>query len=106
MISMKQIKAFSFRIAKAFNPHRIILFGSYADGKPTPDSDVDLLIIMPFKCRPEEKSVEIRMKARPEFPADILVRTPENIRKRLAMGDFFIQEIIRKGKVLYETVDV
>jgi predicted nucleotidyltransferase len=41
MISMNQIEDFSIRIAKEFEPHRIILFGSYADGKPTPDSDVD-----------------------------------------------------------------
>ena len=102
MITMNQIEDFSRRIAKEFEPHRIILFGSYADGKPTPDSDVDLLVIMPFEGRPVEKSVEIRMKLLPEFPLDILVRTPENIEHRLSMGDFFMQDILRKGRILYE----
>jgi uncharacterized protein len=99
---MNQIKDFSRRVAKEFRPHRIILFGSYADGKPTPDSDVDLLVIMPFEGRPVEKSVEIRMKLMPHFPPDILVRTPENIEHRLSMGDFFMQDILRKGRILYE----
>lgn len=102
MITTNQIEDFSLRIAKEFKPHRIILFGSYADGKPTPDSDVDLLVIMPFKGRPVEKSVEIRMKLMPEFPLDLLVRTPENVEHRLSMGDFFMQDIIQKGRILYE----
>jgi len=58
---------------------------------------------MPFDGRPAEKSVEIRMKLRPDFPLDLLVRTPENIQHRLSMGDFFMHDIIRKGTVLYET---
>jgi len=102
MISMSQIEDFGISIAREFRPHRIILFGSYADGKPTPDSDVDLLVVMPFEGRPAEKSVEIRMKLMPHFPLDILVRTPENIRHRLSMGDFFMQDILRKGRILYE----
>ncbi len=99
MITMNQIEDFSRRIAKEFEPHRIILF---ADGKPTPDSDVDLLVVMPFEGRPVEKSVEIRMKLMPEFPLDILVRTPENIEHRLSMGDFFMRDILWKGRILYE----
>src|SRR5512137_2918131 len=102
MITMNQIKNFSRRVAKEFRPHRIILFGSYANGKPTPDSDVDLLVVMPFEGRPADKSVEIRMKLMPHFPLDILVRTPENIEHRSSMGDFFMQDILRKGRILYE----
>ncbi len=44
----------------------------------------------------------MRMKLRPSFPLDLLVRTPSKIRERLAMGDDFIKEILEKGKVLYE----
>ncbi len=102
MITMNQIKNFSRRVAKEFKPHRIILFGSYANGKPTPDSDVDLLVVMPFEGRATEKSVEIRMKLMPHFPLDILVRTPENIEHRISMGDFFMQDILRQGRILYE----
>ncbi len=102
MINMSQIEDFSFRIAKEFEPHRIILFGSYANGNPTPDSDVDLLVVMPFKGRATEKSVEIRMKLMPHFPLDLLVRTPENVEHRLSMGDFFMQDILQNGRLLYE----
>lgn len=103
MISMTKIETFSRRIAAEFKPHRIILFGSYAGGKPTPDSDVDLLVIMPFTGRPVEKSVGIRMKLLPDFPLDLLVRTPDNVRQRLTMGDGFMKDILHNGKVLYET---
>jgi predicted nucleotidyltransferase len=103
MISMTRIKHFSQRIAREFKPKRIILFGSHANGRPTPDSDVDMLVVMPFEGRAVEKSVEIRMKLLPDFPLDLLVRTPENIEQRLSMGDFFMHDIIHKGKVLYET---
>ena len=105
MVSMKEIKAFSARIAKEFKPRRIVLFGSYADGAPTDDSDVDLLVVLSHKGRAVEKSVELRMKLRPSFPLDILVRTPEKIRERVAMGDSFMRDILSKGKVLYEADD-
>jgi hypothetical protein len=49
-----------------------------------------------------DKSVEIRMKLRPDFPMDLLVRTPEKVRERIEMGDFFMREILDQGKVLYE----
>jgi predicted nucleotidyltransferase len=101
-VTQKTISAFARRIAKQFNPQKIILFGSYAYGKPTQDSDVDMLVIMSFEGRGAYKSAEIATALRPEFPADILVRTPEQIKQRLEWGDFFIREITEKGKVLYE----
>ena len=103
MVTRRQITAFSRRIAEEFKPERIILFGSYAKGSPTEDSDVDLLVVMPFKGRPVDQSVDIRLKTRPSFPIDLIVRTPKGVRKRIAMGDDFIKDIIEDGKVLYET---
>ncbi len=102
MITMKTIRDFCKRIVAEFGPQRIVLFGSYASGNPTADSDVDLLIIMPFKEKPVFKAVEMRMKLRPPFPVDLIVRTPEKIRERLNLGDFFLQDILNTGKVLYE----
>ncbi len=102
MVSLQQIEEFGRRIGKEFRPQRVILFGSFAQGRPTPDSDVDLLIITEFEGRPVDKSVEIRMKVRPPFPVDLIVRTPEKVRERLAMGDNFMKEILAEGKVLYE----
>jgi len=102
MISQRQITRFGQQLAAMFHPDRIVLFGSYAYGSPRPDSDVDILVVMPLNNSPVEKSVEMRMKLRPGFPLDLLVRTPARIRERLEMGDDFIREILEKGKVLYE----
>jgi len=102
MITMRQIEDVSGRIAAEFEPERILLFGSYAWGAPSPDSDVDLLVILPFEGKAVAKSVEMRLKIKPPFPVDLLVRTPEKIHERLALGDPFIRSILEKGRVLYE----
>jgi len=102
MVTRRQIKAYAAEIAREFRPRRIILFGSYAYGKPTPDSDVDLLVIMPHRGRGVHKAIEIGLKSPAPFPCDLLVRSPTKIRQRLAWGDCFIKEVINKGKVLYE----
>jgi len=103
MATMEQIQEVARRLGEEYSPQRVILFGSYAYGKPTRDSDVDLLIIQSFRGSSVKKSVEIRLKVRPPFSVDLLVRTPEKIQERLEMGDCFIREILRKGKVLYES---
>jgi len=101
MITPSQIRQFSDEIARRFHPERIILFGSYAYGTPTEDSDVDLLVVMSYQGRPVAKAIEVRQAVRAGFPMDLLVYTPEHIQKRIAMEDFFIIEITQKGKVLY-----
>jgi uncharacterized protein len=102
MVAMKEIEQFGRRIGEEFGAERVILFGSYARGNATPDSDVDLLVIGSFEGRSVDKSVAIRMKLRPGFPMDLLVRTPEKVRERIEMGDSFMREILDQGKVLYE----
>jgi predicted nucleotidyltransferase len=102
MITQKQINDFGRRLAREFQPRTVVLFGSYAYGKPSPDSDVDILVVMPLNGNPVDKSVEMRLKLQPRFPLDLLVRTPAKIKERLAMGDDFIKDIFDKGKVLYE----
>lgn len=101
-ITRRTISVFANQIAKRFNPEKIILFGSYAYGKPTEDSDVDILVIMPFKGRNPEKATEIWMATRPKFPIDIMVRKPAELKRRLKLGDFFLREVVERGKVLYE----
>lgn len=106
MVRRSQIKRFSLAIAEKFRPHKIVLFGSYAYGKPTEDSDVDLLVIMDrTRYRGERMSLRIRNAIHAGFPLDILVRTPNFISKHMAWGDGFTQEIITRGKVLYEAPD-
>jgi predicted nucleotidyltransferase len=105
MVAMNEIERFGRRIGQEFGAERVILFGSYARGVPSPDSDVDLLVIGPFVGRGADKSVEIQMKLRPGFPIDLLIRTPEKVRERIAMGDPFMQEIVAQGRILYEATD-
>jgi predicted nucleotidyltransferase len=103
VIDRRQIREFSQAVAHQFRPERIILFGSYAYGKPTVDSDVDLLVIMPrTRDRGERMSVRIRHAVPRAFPLDLLVRTPADVAKRLRWGDCFLREVMEKGKVLYE----
>lgn len=102
-ISRRAIKSVVRRIVEKFDPERVILFGSYAYGKPHRYSDVDLLVVMRTKERPLARQLEIARALSPHpFGMDILVRTPEQLRKRIGMGDAFIQEITTKGRVLYE----
>jgi uncharacterized protein len=105
MVAMKEIRDLSRRIVREFHPRRIVLFGSYAEGRATADSDVDLLVVLPHRGKAVEKSVEIRLATRPAFALDLLVRTPREVQKRLAMGDTFIRDILGHGKVLYEADD-
>lgn len=105
MVSVQEITQFTSRIVREYHPQRIILFGSYAYGTPTPDSDVDLLIVMPLEGKSVLKSVEILNTLNPNFPIDLMVRTPDDLDRRLALNDFFLQEIMRKGKVLYACPD-
>ena len=102
---MYQIEQFGRRIGREFIVQQVVLFGSYACGEATRDSDVDLLVVMDHKSKGWQMAGEIRWRLRPEFSLDLLVRTPEQLRKRLLMGDCFFREITKKGKVLYETND-
>ena len=106
MVERAKIRSFCNAVAKQFRPQKIILFGSYAYGKPTPDSDVDLLVVMNrTRYHGERMSFRIRKAVDAGFPMDLLVRTLAFITKRLAWKDCFTEEIIRKGKVLYESPD-
>jgi len=93
------------QIVERFHPLKVILFGSYAGGTPTADSDVDLLVTMETPLANVEQAVEIRTEVDFPFPTDLLVRTPQQIAERLALGDVFMREVLTKGIVLYEAVD-
>ncbi len=99
----KYIEDLREQIVRAVNPQKIILFGSYAYGAPTEDSDIDLLVIMPFKVSQHQQAFEIRRRIKAPVALDLLVRTPEVITQRLEWGDFFLREIVEQGKVLYES---
>jgi predicted nucleotidyltransferase len=102
MISMDTINRYVKRLAQEINPRKIVLFGSYAYGHPQPDSDVDLLVIMNTRKRVVYEAARIQCAVPAPFPVDILVRTPGQVRRRVALGDSFIREVTSQGRVLYE----
>lgn len=90
------------RIVQELKPEKVILFGSYTYGSPNRHSDVDLLVIMKTKASLKERSWAVSRLLLPRpFPVDILVKTPGEVKKALASGDFFLKEILTRGKVLY-----
>jgi len=94
------------RIVRELQPQKIILFGSYGYGSPTPDSDVDLLVIMETSDRPADRYLAVSRLIRPRpFPLDILVKTPAEIAEAMVKGDVFIREIVTRGQTLYERPD-
>jgi uncharacterized protein len=93
-----QIRAYCRVLAREFRPRRIILFGSYATGAATVNSDVDLVVVMPFRGSSTEKVVEIRGRVEAPFPLDLLVWRPSQAAKR----DSFTRGVLREGKVMYE----
>jgi predicted nucleotidyltransferase len=101
--NLKKIKREIVEALKPYDPEKILLFGSRAGKKFKRDSDFDLLVVKKTKKPPSERIPEARLHLlKINFPFDVLVMTPREIKKRLKMGDFFIEEILKKGKVLYE----
>ena len=100
---MRQIQAYADEVARRFQPEKIILFGSHARGRPASDSDVDLLVVMPHSERAPYQAAKIKAAVRAPFSMDLLVRSPQYLRRRLAMGDGFIREIVEQGRVLHES---
>ncbi len=92
------------RIVEQYRPEKIILFGSYAYGMPDAGSDLDLLIVKETDERPIDRRVAVRRIAytpRRGLPFSPLVITPQELDRRIEMGDPFYHEIIARGKVLY-----
>lgn len=93
------------KLKKEYNPLKIILFGSYAYGNPTRDSDIDLFIVKPTKRKRVDRFVRVKRiiyNPRRTVSVSPLVYTPEEVEERLGMGDAFIKEILDKGVTLYE----
>lgn len=102
MTKIDQIEELGLRIGEEYSAEKVILFGSYAYGNPSNGSDVDLLVIMKFQGDGAWKSIEILNRLNPRFGVDLIVKTPAQVKQRLKWNDFFLKEIIEKGKVIYE----
>jgi predicted nucleotidyltransferase len=91
------------RVVKAVDPDKIVLFGSYAYGKPRKTSDLDLLIVMNSELPRHKRSIPVYDALRGlVFPKDIIVYTEEEIKDWEAVPQSFISSVLRKGTVLYE----
>jgi predicted nucleotidyltransferase len=102
-IPMEAIQAVVNRIAEKFNPDKIILFGSYAYGDPKPWSDVDLLVVMDTSLTPNQQRRAISRALAPKpFAMDIIIRSRRDLEERIPLGDWFLKEIVERGKLLYE----
>ncbi|MCP4651834.1 MAG: nucleotidyltransferase domain-containing protein [Candidatus Omnitrophica bacterium] len=99
--SNRFVSDFARLVKNEFRAQKVILFGSQAYGDPSISSDLDILIIMDTKLKPYKQAALIRMfidgKLGVKYPMDLIVRTPEQIEKRLKTGDFFIKKIVKEG---------
>jgi len=104
MIRSQDIISWCESVAREFRPDQIFLFGSYANGIPDEDSDVDILVVMqlPRGRREVRQAAAIRERVRASFPMDVIVRSPQQMARRLARGDGFIADILRHGRLMYE----
>lgn len=103
LISQETVRFIIQTIADHFLPQRIVVFGSYASGQPTPDSDLDLLVVLDSDLPRHKRATPIRLLFRPTPCAmDILVYTPEEIEYWNGTPNHIITEALRSGRVVYE----
>lgn len=104
-IDTETIQQIGQEIGLQFNPHKVILFGSYAHGNPRPDSDIDLLVVIPLDARPLRQAARILKSIYERFhiaSIDLILKSPEEIPLRYEGRDPIVRDALDRGKVLYE----
>ena len=99
------LKGIVKKLRAKYDPIKIVLFGSYAYGDPSGDSDIDLLILKDTDERMVDRFVTVKRiiyNPHRKIPVSPLVYTPKELEARMKMGDDFIKEVVRRGVVLYE----
>lgn len=106
MIDSNKINEVISRIATKFNPEKIILFGSYANGIPNKDSDVDLLIIQESDLPMHQRGFDIRMSLRGMMiPMDILIYTKSEFDLEKDKSFSFLNSAMKNSKIVHERAD-
>jgi predicted nucleotidyltransferase len=99
----RQIERMTRRLVRRFDPEKIILFGSHARGTPGPNSDVDLLVVLPISGSKRQRQLDIRLALHDiRVPKDIIVSTPEEFAWRRDIVGTMEYPAVREGIVLYD----
>jgi len=103
MIRQSEIQKVVRKIVDKYQPEKVYLFGSFAWGKPTKDSDVDLFIVKETNERKFDRQLKVRRIIAGDLPTDIIVYNKDEMKERLDLGDFFVSNILTKGKLIYDS---
>ena len=98
----KEISDIVSKIKEFYKPERIILFGSWARGDYSEESDVDFLIVKRTKRRPLWRSVDVRRIVGTDIPMDVVVYTPHEFEALQKNGSAFLKEVLEEGEIFYE----
>ena len=103
MVAISQIEEFGRQIGREFDAERVILFGSYARGTVTDDSDVDLLVVADTNLPPRQRYTAVRrLVANAPASFDIIVKTPEEYARWRSVVNHIVYFADKYGRVLYE----
>lgn len=103
MTQLPYIKTITDKLVSSINPLKIILFGSYAYGTQTPNSDIDICVVMNSTEKPVKRRISrSKLFLNREQPIDLIVYTPEELEQKLSSDDGFVREIVTNGSVLYD----
>jgi len=100
---LERLRKISERLKKEYHAEKVILYGSYATGEATEDSDVDLFIIAPTSERFFERTAKVRTLVRDlsyKIPVSPIVLTTDEVKARLQRGDQFVEQIVKNGVYL------
>lgn len=101
-VFQEEIRKITYQVIKNYKPQKIILVGSAARGKPSRDSDIDMLIIKKTSGSKFDRIRKVLLLVDYNLPFEPLVYTPQEIEERKKLGDSFILEALNQGKILYE----
>lgn len=103
MITESKISEIVRKIASGYNPEKIILFGSYASGTASDDSDIDIFVVKDSELPRPQRTIQLRrMLLGAQIPMDLIVYTPNEVENEKDEKYSFVYEVLNSGKTVYE----